>query len=45
MADEMKDGDEGDVVAPEGPVAVEPAVLEALVNDCIAEHGGDGLPE
>jgi hypothetical protein len=45
MADEMKDGDEGDVVAPEGPVVVEPAVLEALVNNCIAEYGGDGLPE
>ena len=32
MVDEMKDGDEEDVVAPAGLVAVEAAVLEALVD-------------
>ncbi len=45
MADEMKDGDEDNAVALEGPVVVELALLEVLVNDCIAEYGGVGLPE
>ena len=45
MAEEMEDGDEGEALASEGLVVVEPAVLEALVNNCIAEHVGDRLPE
>ena len=44
MVDEMKDGDEEDVVAPAGLVAVEAAVLEALVDECIAEYGEAGRP-